>query len=774
MMSLARVWLAAAFLVVAAANAATAATSPPPSPSPSPRSVRIALDPGQHRALAQSSQPTRFASLAHGYSDLVTASTGLHFKEYAVPSSTAALDALCTREADLTLLLGDLDDAPPCALTTSPPYYRGQTLMATRHADASVFDLESGSPHSVAVVQGSRYPAWLQLHYPHLQVITAADLSGALWAVETGVTDAALGLDVLVRPLVRRDHADSLVLHSAPAGMPGNVHLVARAADRGMLKEIDAAMKAITPQQHAEVLQRLAQHHYFDVPSLSALFQHFRWEMLSAGMALSVLLAIGFWLIRTRQSAQRSERRQARFIGVMSHEVRNAAQALVASVDLLDQSTLDKGQRQLVDAARAAGVGLRQLLGHALDYSRMAAGQFEPCMEWHDIQQLAQDCITAIRPAAEAKGLRLHLHVAPDPLPQLCTDAVAVRQILSNLLGNALKFTAQGGVEVQLTLLHDADSDHLQLVVSDTGIGIPAARQSSVFKPFAQAHDAHSRSMGGAGLGLSICRDLVEALRGRIQLHSEPDLGSRFEVTLPVSVPAPAAQASSLPLAGFSLLLVEDHPVNRVFVARQLVTLGASVRACADGGNALRLQAAHASTVVLIDCDLADMSGYQLAGALREMERAHARAPALLVAFSASSSQAHVQRCRASGMDAVLCKPLDQAQLLSVLGVSTEETRPGPPRVNDNDPLWAPFLLALQEELLAVTLACTDADARRLRHHAHRAAGVLRMLGRESLAGTASDLHELALAERPDWAEVDRLLQHLRQAVAMLGEECPT
>lgn len=759
--------LASALLALALPG--VAAPSPPP-----PRTVRIALDPGQYRALSRSVQPTRFAGLAHGYSDLVSASTGLHFEEFAAASSTAALQAVCAQEADLTLLLGELDDVPPCALAASPPYYRGQTLMVTRHAGAASLDLGNGATHRVAVVEGSRYPSWLQSHYPQVQVITAVDLSGALWAVETGVTDAALGLDVLVRPLVRREHADSLVLQAAPSGMPGNVHLVARAADRGMLEEIDAAMQAITPQQHAQVLQRLAQHYYFDAPSLAALFRHFRWEMMSLGMGLSVLLAIGFWLIRTRHTAQRSERRQARFIGVMSHEVRNAAQALVASVDLLDQSTLDQGQRQLVNAARAAGVGLRQLLGHALDYSRMAAGQFEPCLEWHDIDQLARDCVTAIRPAAEAKGLLLHLHVAPDPLPQLRTDAVAVRQILSNLLGNALKFTTQGSIEVCLEVLHDAGGDHLQLMVSDTGIGIPAARQASVFKPFAQAHDAHSRDMGGAGLGLSICQDLVDALRGQIHLHSEPGQGSRFTVRLPVSTPATPAHARHLPLSGHSLLLVEDHPVNRVFVARQLVSLGASVRACPDGHHALRLQAAHASSAVLIDCDLADMSGYQLAGALRDLERAHARLPALLVAFSASSSQAHVQRCRASGMDAVLCKPLDQAQLLSVLGASYEEAAAGPPRVDDNDPLWAPFLLALREEMQAVTLARSDGDPRRLRHHAHRAAGVLRMLGRESLAGTASDLHELALAEQPDWKEVDRLLEYLRQAVAALGEYCPT
>lgn len=761
---------AGALLLVVAPASASLPTAPAAS---AVRNVRVALDPGQHRALALSSRPTRFASLAHGYAELVGERTGLHFKEYAVPSSVSAMQAVCEHGADLMLLLGELDGAP-CPLSASPPYYRGETLVAVRHAGAAQIGRGDTAPQRVAVVQGSRYPQWLQAHYPQVQVITAADLSGALWAVETGVTDAALGLDILIRPLVRREHADSLLLRSAPAGMPGNVRLVARAADQRMLDDIDAAMQAITPQQHAQVLQRLAQHTYFDAPSLAALFRHFRWELMAMGMGLSLMLATGFWLIRARQSAQRNERRQARFIGVMSHEVRNAAQALVASVDLLSQSGLDQGQRQLVDAARAAGVGLRQLLGHALDYSRMAAGHFRPCLDWHDINPLAHDCVTAIRPAAEAKGLRITLLLTPDPLPQLHTDAAALRQILTNLLGNALKFTARGGIAVRLHLLRGPAGDQLQVVVSDTGAGIPAERQSSVFKPFAQAHDDHSRAMGGVGLGLSICRDLAHALQGNIALHSAPGQGSRFEVTLPVSCLSTTVAVATQPLAGHSLLLVEDHAPSRTIVARQLTALGAAVTTCSDGASALRLQAAHPSTLVMIDCDLADMSGYQLAVALRGLERAHARPAALLVAFSGTDSLAHVQRCRASGMDAVLGKPLDPAQLLAVLGVATDEGTARAPAMTTHDPTWAPFLRSLQQEVQALRQARQDGELRLVRYHAHRAAGVLRMLGHESLAGTATDLHELSLATPLDWNEMDLLLDHLQQAVAALTEACPT
>lgn len=764
---LARLFAATLLLVVTPTSASMQAVPA----SSAVRNVRVALDPAQRRALALSSRPTPFASLAHGYSELVGQRTGMRFKASAASSSVSALQAVCEHGADLMLLLGELENAP-CPLSVSPPYYRGETLVAVRHAGAAQIGLDVTPPHRVAVVQGSRYPQWLQAHYPQVQVITATDLSGALWAVETGVTDAALGLDILIRPLVRREHADSLLLRSAPDGMPGNVRLVARAADQHMLDDIDAAMQAITPQQHAQVLQRLAQRTYVDAPSLAALFRHFRWELMATGMGLSLMLATGAWLVRAHQSAQRHERNQARVIGVMSHEVRNAAQALVASVDLLSQSGLDKGQRQLVDAACAAGVGLRQLLDHALDYSRTATGQFGPCMGWHDINPLAHDCVNAIRPAAEAKGLRITLLLTPDPLPQLRTDATALRQILNNLLGNALKFTAQGAIEVRFRLLRRPAGNRLQVAVSDTGVGIPVERQSSVFKPFAQAHDDHSREMGGVGLGLSICRTLVHALQGNIELHSQPGQGSRFEVTLPVSCLSTNATVAGQPLAGHSLLLVEDHAPSRTIVARQLAALGAAVRTCSDGASALRLQAAHPSTLLMIDCDLVDMSGYQLAAALRGLERAHARPAALLVAFSGTDSLAHVQRCRASGMDAVLGKPLDPAQLLAVVGVATDEGATSAAAMTAHDPSWAPFLHSLQQEVQAVRQARKDGELRLVRYHAHRAAGVLRMLGHEGLAGTAADLHELSLANTLDWDEMDPLLDHLQQAVAMLTEAC--
>ncbi len=741
--------------------------------SDSPRLIRVAADPSQHRLLTPETRAARDANLVSSYAQLVSQETGLSFREQRVESARAALQALCDGQADLMLLLGGLEGAPCDTLVASPAYYRGQALLASRHTQPNPPEL--AHLRRIAVIGGSRYAEWLASYHPNLQTMAVPTLREALAAVETGVADVALELDVAMRPLVRRDHGDSLLLHGAPGNLPGSLHLVVRQQDHALLEQIHQAMRSISPQEHALLMQRWTRATYFSGPSIAVLSQHFRWELVSMAVTLVLLLAAGFWMRRMQLAAQRSERQQARFIATMSHEVRNAAQALVTSVDLLNRSGLDKGQQQLANAARVAGTGLRQLLGHALDYSRLAAGEYQSRQAWQDLRQLALECTAAHRPGAEEKGLALTVRQLTDPLPRMWVDADALRQVLNNLLGNALKFTDHGSVEILLELQLEPERATLLLGVHDTGIGIAPDQQEAVFKPFAQAHDTDARPVGGSGLGLSICNDLVKALGGHLRLSSVPDQGSSFEVLLPVIIEAPDSGPVGQPLAGRSLLLVEDHALNRTVVSRQLAALGASVSTAADAAAALQVQASEPCGVVLLDCVLGDISGYELARLLRRQELEQQRPPAMLIALSANDAPAHVERCRECGMDAVLYKPLDTRQLMSLLGLGG--SLPGLAEASStthDDPMWLHYLHGVLEEQQAINEALRLHDGRHLRHHAHRLAGVLRMLGQPSLAGIASDLHELDLELPSDWLEVERLLGYLRPALALLTRSCPT
>ncbi|WNH51982.1 transporter substrate-binding domain-containing protein [Stenotrophomonas oahuensis] len=192
------------------------------------RLIRVAADPSQHRLLTPETRAARDANLVSSYAQLVSQETGLSFREQRVESARAALQALCDGQADLMLLLGGLEGAPCNTLVASPAYYRGQALLASRHTHPNPPELTH--LRRIAVIGGSRYAEWLASHHPNLQTMSVPTLREALAAVETGVADVALELDVAMRPLVRRDHGDSLLLHGAPGNLPGSLHLGGAAA----------------------------------------------------------------------------------------------------------------------------------------------------------------------------------------------------------------------------------------------------------------------------------------------------------------------------------------------------------------------------------------------------------------------------------------------------------------------------------------------------------------------------------------------------------------
>ncbi|WP_422507944.1 ATP-binding protein [Stenotrophomonas sp. GZD-301] len=746
-----------------------------------PRDVNVAVDPAQRNILSAPDAPARDANLADGYAQLVATHTGLRFIERQQPDFNSAVQSICDGTTDVMLLVGPLDEHPCSGLLLSSSYYRGRAVLAVRRGITVPATLEEMTTQRISLVKGGRHEAWMRRHRPNVQLVPLPDLRAALAAVEAGAVDASMGLDATTHPIVRRDYAGSMTLQLLPETVPASLHLLIHERNRDIKRRIELAMAAITLEQHTQLLHHWSQATHMMPPTSTAVLHHFRWALISIVCAVLILAAATLWLHVAQRAALRSQRRQARFIGVMSHEVRNASQALVSTIDLLGQSRLDQTQRHLVDAAHAAGAGLRSLLGHALDYSRMRSGRFQPSVGSHDTQALARQCVMSVRPLAEQKGLTLVLNVTPDPLPTLMVDAGSVRQLLNNLLGNALKFTQHGRVVVALVLQSSGAGMQLRLSVSDTGIGIAPDRLPRVFEAFTQAHDPDAQASGGAGLGLSICRDLARALGGEILAHSEPGQGSRFDVVLPVALASDAAGGPatapapdlSLPLAMRTLLLVEDHAINRAVVAEQLAALGARVTSVGEGTAALAAFAITPFAAVLLDCGLADLSGYHVATTMRDLERRLDRAPCRIVAFSAARSSRHTTRCQDAGMDAVLCKPLHTADLLAALQLPDSHT-PGPACLQPQTLLLARYATSMEEDAASLAQAMETRTLPVLRYRAHRLAGVLRILGHPDLADVANDLHELDADDPALWAESARLCGYLQPRIAALAESAIT
>ncbi|MGY6085657.1 ATP-binding protein [Stenotrophomonas sp. SM006] len=723
------------------------------------REVRVATAPSLRPLPPTLADSSALPTLAHGYAKLVARHSGLRFRDLNYPSTSAAVAAVCRDEADLVLVMGSPSHHPlPCPdLRASGAFHGGKTVLAVRKGEHPPRDITGVRAQLLAVVEGGPYADWLTIHHPRIHLLHLPDRHAALAAVESGNADAAIGLEATLHSMIRQHFTGNLQLHPFDSGFSTDLHLLVRREDQQLLARIDQALRAITLEEHAGLLELWAQQML--PTSIESALDRVRSPLLLWLLCLAAAL-IGLPVLwqALRWRIGRAEQRLGRAAGMISHEVRNSAQTVLASIDLLSQSHLPKGQRELLAAALAAGHSLRRLLDRSLAFSRLASGSFRPHPTPCDVGQLCARALEAIRPEALRRGLSLQLDRGPDPAPVVVLDADGLRQIVDNLLGNALKFTDVGGIEVRLQLQPALSPRELLLDVIDSGIGIAPAQLALLFRPFQQNEDGQRR--GGSGLGLTIAHELAVAMGGNLTAHSVHGRGSRFTLRLPVRAihgdQPPIEPLQQTPLTGIDLLLVEDHALSRHVVAEQLRRLGADVRAVADADAALAEHALRPPGTVVLDIGLRGSDGYALAQQLR----AQAQAPLRVIALSARMGRRHAARCRRAGFDAILVKPLQVASLLQALDLPPSAHGTAPDDTPGAEPDYA---ADIAHELARIEQAVQDADTSTLRHHAHRLQGTLQMCRATDQAGTAADLWELGHEAAPDWVEARRLLRGLQQ-----------
>jgi two-component system sensor histidine kinase EvgS len=617
-------------------------------------SVRVSTAPSLRPVPAAMADPSSPPTLAHGYANLVARHAQLSFLEHPYPTTAASILAVCHHEADLVMVFGGArHQALPCPdLAASGRFRGGATLLAGRAGEWLPREMRELDGRVIAVVEGGPYAGWLRAHHPKVQLQHLPDRHAALAAVETGQADVAIGLEPTLRPLVRRYFNGSLRLQPFDSDFSTDLYLLVRQEDQQLLGRIEQALREITLEEHAGLL-----HLWAGQTLPAAAGNALDWMQASPprGWLLLAPLLIALPLLwrMIRRLRVRGDHSSAHAIGVISHEMRNSAQAVMTSIELLGQSTLPKGERDLLAAASTASHSLRSLLNRALDFSRLASGGFRPHAEPCDAAQLCRQALEAIRPQAQRKGLQLRLDAPAAPSPIILVDIDALRQIASNLLVNAVKFSDIGGIELRLQLLPASQPRELLLEVIDSGIGIAPAQVAALFQPFQQGSGGQQR--GGSGLGLSIARELARAMGGDLTVHSVLGRGSRFILRLPVCLAGTGEDIEDMPvvgtpLAGLQLLLVEDHELNRHVIAEQLRRWGAQVCDLEDAASALAEQLREPRPAALIDIGLGGIDGHALARELR-VRSGH---PVRLIALSARTGRRHLARCRRSGFDAVL------------------------------------------------------------------------------------------------------------------------
>ena len=506
-----------------------------------------------------------------------------------------------------------------------------------------------------------------------------------------------------------------------------------------------------------------------------------------------------------REEAERANRAKSDFLAAMSHEIRTPMGGLLGLLEMLELSSMDEDQHTTLAVARESGSALLRIMDDILDFSKIEANFVELNLVAGSVRNLVERTCGLHNEIAFSKGLALNVEIAEDLSPLLSFDPLRLGQILNNFLNNAIKFTQEGAVDVRVESLGRSQGmEQLRLSVRDTGIGMSQLQLSRLFQPFVQASADTSARFGGTGLGLVISRRLAELMGGTVIVDSREGTGTTFTVELALEVcdaqASPrhsdtarvvleallagrrAAPTVAAAVADRSLLLVvDDHPTNRMVLLRQLASLGYAAESASDGVEALEMWKSGRFAAVITDCNMPRMNGYELTLAMRDIERSRSLRRLPIIACTANALPSAIKLCHEAGMDDCLVKPADLVEVsrkldrwLPLARIAPADAPRAGPAVQDPTPKSTPQRLldldllaeitggdvTMQAEILVDFCRANELDAAALRQaaamttdfalvvaHAHRIKGACLMLGARGLAAVCGRIEAAGAAE---------------------------